>query len=439
MDWKKIYNERKVTAEEAVSKYVHSGDTVGLGGMILATSSMNAIFDKLRSQDLGNITFVGDLVVDKLPLTDETIPEGSYRYQSVFFGGRERKGYAEKNVSFIPTQFHHYTEIIRRIHPQVAVIPLSPPDEDGYCSIGPINACINQVVVEHSNILIGEINQHMPIACGDERLKVHVKDIDAIVEFDLPMTKFPVAPIAEQDQIVANHILEHIPDGSTIQLGLGGMANAIGYGLKVKKHLGIHTEMFTESMMELMKLGVVDNSQKTFMTGVSVAGFALGNQELYDFCHNNKQTYFGPFDFVNNVEKISRNDNMISINNAMNVDLFGQVNAQSVGYKHFSGTGGQVDYVRGALHSKGGKSFIALPSSRLNKAGELESKITLSMPEGTTITTLASDVQYVVTEYGCVDLFAKDVPTRAKLLISIAHPEFREKLMFDAKQKYIIY
>lgn len=439
MDWKKIYDEKRVTAEEAAAKYVHSGDTVGLGGMILATASMNAIFDRLRSKDLENITFVGDLVVDKLPLTDATIPAGSYRYQSVFFGGQERKGYELNNVSFIPTQFHHYTEIVRRIHPKVAVIPFSPPDEDGYCSIGPINACINHVFVEHSDILIAEINQYMPSACGDERLKVHVSKMDAIVEFDLPMTKFPAAPITEEDQMVANFILEHIPDGAVIQLGLGGMANAIGYGLKVKKHLGIHTEMFTESMMELMKSGVVDNSQKTFMPGVSVAGFILGNQELYDFCHNNKQTHFGPFDFVNNVENISKNDNLMSINNAMNVDLFGQVNAQSVGYKHFSGTGGQVDYVRGALHSKGGKSFIALPSSRLNKAGELESKITLSMPEGTTITTLASDVQYVVTEYGCVNLFAKDVPTRAKLLISIAHPQFREKLLFDAKQKHIIY
>lgn len=439
MEWEKVYKEKLMTAEEAINRFVHSNQTIGIGGMALASAPLLAIFDKIKKGELTGITMVGDLLTDFLPLDDPNLTPDKFRYNSVFFGGFERKGYAARNTAFIPTQFHHYTKIIETIHPNVAVIPFSMPDENGYCNIGPINACINPVVVENSDVLIAQVSPNMPRACGHESLQVHVSKMAAIVESNQDILEFPVAKVSEIDQQIANNILPLIPDGACIQLGLGGTANAVGYGLKEKKHLGIHTEMFTESMMWLQEQGIIDNSRKTFMPGVSVAGFTLGRKGIYDFCNSNKDTYFGPFSMVNDVANISKNDNMISINNAVSVDLFGQICAESMGFRQFSGTGGQVDYVRGALHSKGGKSFIALPSTYTDKAGVTHSKIVLDFDPGAVTTTLRSDVQYIVTEFGCVNLFAKDLVTRAKLLISIAHPDFREELTFAAKKNNLLY
>lgn len=428
-----------MSAEEAVERNIHSHDTVGMGGMVLASAPLLALFKKVKEGRLSHITMVGDLITDHLPLDDPELTEDKLRYHGVFFGGYERKGYAARNTAFIPTQFFHYTKVIETIHPDVGIIPFSPPDDEGYCNIGPINACINPVVVENCDRLIAQVNAKMPSACGHESLRVHVSTMAAIVEQDQEIPIFPMPKVTDIDQAIANHILELIPDGATIQLGLGGTANAVGYGLREKKHLGVHTEMFTESMQWLHENGIIDNSRKTFMPGVSVAGFTLGDKGVYQFCKDNKDTFFGPFSVVNNVANIMKNDNMVSINNAMNVDLTGQVCAESIGFRQYSGTGGQVDYVRGALHSKGGKSFIALASSFTDKAGKKHSKIVLDFAPGAITTTLRSDVQYVVTEYGCVNLFAKDAVTRAKLLISIAHPDFRDELTFQAKEKGLIY
>jgi 4-hydroxybutyrate CoA-transferase len=439
MDWHKLYEQKLMTGEEAIDRYVKNNDTIGFGAQVIASVPMNALFDKVKAGKLKGITLVGDLLVDPLPLDDPDITPEKLRYNSVFFGKYERKGYAQGNVAFIPTQFNNYTKIIQKIRPRVAILPFAPPDEQGYANIGPINADLNPAVIECCEVLIGQMNKNMPAACGHESLKVHVSRFDAIIEFDQPIPEFPTGEITDIDRKVASYIIDMIPDGATIQLGLGGMANAIGYGLKDKKHLGVHTEMFTESMAYLTKIGVIDNSRKTFMPGVSVAGFVLGSKELYEFCNMNEGTYFGPFSFVNNVVNIMKNDNMISINNALEVDLYGQVSSEGFGFRHYSGTGGQVDYVRGALMSKGGKSFIALPSTYTDKAGNVHSRIVLNFSPGTPVTTLRSDVQYVVTEYGCVDLFGEDLVTRAKRLISIAHPQFRDELMFQAKKNYLIY
>lgn len=439
MEWEKTYQKKLMTAEEAIDYFVQDNDTVGLGGQVLASAPLSALFAKVKAGGLRGITLIGDLLVDALPLDDPDIAPEMLRYKSVFFGGHERKGYARGNVAFIPTQFNNYTKIIQKIRPRIAILPFAPPDNEGYINIGPINACLNPVVVESCDILIGQINKNMPAGCGHESLKVHVDRFNAIIESDQPIPEFPSAEITETDQKVAAYILDMIPDGATIQLGLGGMANAIGYGLKDKKHLGVHTEMYTESMAYLTKLGVIDNSQKTFMPGVSVAGFVLGSQDLYQFCNQNEGTYFGPFSFVNNVTEIMKNDHMISINNALQVDLYGQVCSEGMGFRHFSGTGGQVDYVRGAVMSNGGKSFIALPSTYKDKEGNLQSKIMLNFTPGTPVTTLRSDVQHIVTEYGCVNLFGEDLVTRAKKLISIAHPQFRDELTFAAKKNNLIY
>jgi 4-hydroxybutyrate CoA-transferase len=439
MDWEKIYQQKLMTAEEAVDRLVKDNDTIGIGGQVLASAPINALFAKVKAGNLKGITLIGDLLVDPLPLDDPDITPEKLSYKSVFFGGHERRGYAQGKVFFIPTQFNNYTKIIQKIRPRVAILPFAPPDEQGYANIGPINACLNPVVIESCDILIGQMNKNMPYGCGHESLKVPVGRFDAVVEVDQPIPEFATAEISDIDRKVADYILDMIPDGATIQLGLGGMANAIGYGLKDKKHLGVHTEMYTESMAYLTKIGVIDNSRKTFMPGVSVAGFVLGSKDLYEYCNNNEGTYFGPFSFVNNVTNIMKNGNMIFINNALEVDLYGQVCSEGIGFRHFSGTGGQVDYVRGAVMSNGGKSFIALPSTYTDKSGNVHSKIVLNFSQGTSVTTLRSDVQYIVTEYGCVDLFGEDLVTRAKKLISIAHPQFRDELMSAAKKNNLIY
>lgn len=439
MNWEKIYQEKLMSAEEAVDRFISSGDLVGFGGMIIAKDPMDALFQRIKEGKLHHITLVGDLLVDALPLDDPELKPEMVRYKSVFFGGYERKGYANGIVSFIPTQFNNYTRIMEEMNIKVGILPFAPPDEEGYLNLGPINASINPAVAENCQILIGQVNRKMPSACGHQGLRVHVSKFDALIEKDQPLTVYPVSEPNEIDRKVAEHILELIPDGATIQLGLGGMANAVGYGLECKKHLGVHTEMFTESMMYLMEKGVIDNSQKSFMPGVSVASFTLGSQKVYDFCNQNKDTFFGPFSFVNNVSNIVKNDNLISINNAMSVDLTGQVCAEAMGFRHFSGTGGQVDYVRGAVSAKGGKSFIALSSSYRAKDGTTQSKIILDFPAGGPTTTLRSDVQYVVTEYGCVNLLGKDLPERARQLIGIAHPQFREELEFAAKKNGLLY
>ena len=243
------------------------------------------------------------------------------------------------------------------------------------------------------------------------------------------------SPIEEK---IASHILERIPDGACIQLGIGGTANAVGFGLRDKKHLGVHSEMFTDSMVYLHELGVIDNSQKTFMPGRSVAGFAFNTKKSCDFINRNPKVYFEPYHVINNINNIAANDNLMSINTSLAIDLTGQLCSESIGMRQYSASGGQVDYVRGATLSKGGKSFIAMPSVANTKNGPV-SKISLTLPEGSIVTTLRTDVMYVVTEYGCVNLKFCDIPTRAKKLISIAHPDFRDELTFEAKKHGFIY
>lgn len=439
MDWTDLYQQKVMTAPEAVDAVIKDGDTVAIGGLAIGVTPLNAMFDKIREGKLRQITLNGNLITDFLPLDDPQFTEDKIRYQCFFFGGYERKGYKAHTTTFVPMQFNHYRRfMLERVKPDVGVINVTPPDEYGYCNIGPLGAGFMPAVVESSQKIIAQVNKNVPRAFGHPELNVHINQITAIVESDTPIPLYPMTEVTEIDEAIAGHIIDLIPDEATIQLGLGGMANAIGYGLKDKKNLGVHSEMFTESMAYLHNIGVITNARKTFMPGVSVAGFTLGNQAQYDYCHMNKELYFAPYSFTNNVQNIVKNDKMISVNNAISVDLGGQVCTGSIGFRHFSGTGGHVDFVRGASQSKGGKSFVAMPST-LEKNGELQSKIVLSLPEGAAVDTLRSDVMYVVTEYGCVNLFGDDLPTRAKKLISIAHPQFREKLTFDAKKIGIIY
>lgn len=438
MDWKQEYNKKLMTPKKAVDTFMKDGDTIYVGGLTVATEILNAMFDRIKEGNLKGISLEGNLIMNELPLADPELTEEKIRYRSFFFGHNERLGYKAKNVTFVPVQFNNFPLYMReRVKPDVSVIMVTPPDETGNFNLGPFGSGFNSIAREVSKKVVVQVNNNIPRVYGLD-VNLSIDQIDGIIEFDVDVPEYPMQETSEIDQRISNHILNMIPDGACIQLGLGGMSNVIGYGLKDKKHLGIHTEMLTESMKFLIENGAVDNSRKSFLPGKSVIGFALGNKALYNFIHNNKELCFASYELTNNVFNIMKNDNMISINTALSIDLTGQVCSESIGFKHFSGTGGQVDYIRGALHSKGGRSFLAISSTVNTKEG-LKSRIVLDFPPGGITTALRSDIQYVVTEHGCVNLFGEDLPTRAKKLISIADPLFIEQLTFDAKKNGLIY
>ena len=284
---------------------------------------------------------------------------------------------------------------------------------------------------------IVQINRRMPFVFGEGTV-IPADRVAWMVEAEEDLPILPSAEPSEAEVKIAGHIVDRVPDGACIQLGIGGVASAIGRFLKDKRDLGIHTEMFVNALVELLKCGAANNSRKTINPGKTVLGFSLGSQEMYDFMYRNPDIEARPFAYVNDPRIIAQNDNMVSINGAMQVDLMGQVCAESIGPRQFSGTGGQADFVRGANWSRGGMSFLALPSTLTTKSGEVKSKISAVLPLGSMVTTPRADVQYVVTEYGVADLRNEPLDVRAKRLIAIAHPDFRDRLTYDAKQAGMI-
>lgn len=270
--------------------------------------------------------------------------------------------------------------------------------------------------------------------------RIHVDEVDALCYADAPIPEqYPYIPPTEDEKMIASHIVDRIPDGATIQIGVGTVPAAVCNCLTGKKHLGVHSEVITESITELMRLGVVDNSRKSLYPGLSIAGFAGGTRRTLDYIHKNDKILLRSLAWVNNPAVIAQNNNMISVNSCLGVDLTGQVCAESIGQGRSGGTGGQVDFVRGSQMAKGGMSFIAMHAVAKKKDGTLVSKITLDLPFGSIVTTLRNDVQYIVTEYGIADLKYKSEAQRAEALIAIAHPDFRDELAFQARKANLIF
>lgn len=303
-------------------------------------------------------------------------------------------------------------------------------------SFGASGCCMHPFIQEETDNIVLQINRFSPYVTG-QRTKIHISQARHVVWADVEKETIPGGP-AEEDPTVAamsRYLLDQIPDGACIQLGIGGVATAVGYGLMSKNDLGCHTEMMSDSIMALMKAGVINNSRPKFIPGRTVVGFAFGSRALYEFLDHNEDLFFGPFPVVNNPVNIAQNDNMISINTAMSIDLFGQVAAEGMGTRQFSGTGGQGDYVRGAQLAKGGKSFLAFSSTvGVGSDGTPKSRIVPTFPPATIVTTPRSDVQYVVTEYGVVNLKPLTTRDRARALIDLAHPDCRGMLTAEAKK-----
>jgi acetyl-CoA hydrolase len=352
----------------------------------------------------------------------------------MFISHNTRKAVQEGRADFTPVLLSEFPLLFKnKVLPvNVAFVHLSPPDQHGYCSFG-VEVGLSKSPAESADIIIAEVNEQMPRTLGDSF--IHVSAIDAIVPVDYPLPELPMGAgkATETVQKIAGYIAELIPDGATMQMGIGAIPDAVLNHLFDKKDLGIHTELFSDGVIDLVEAGVLTNARKTIHPGKIVAGFILGTEKLYQWVHNNPLIEFLRTEYVNDPFVIARNERMVAINSAIEVDLTGQICADSIGTKLYSGVGGQLDFIYGASRSRGGIPIIALPS----KAKDI-SRIVPTLKKGAGVITTRSHVHYVVTEYGVAELYGKTIQQRAKELIRIAHPEFRDQLTRDAKELHYL-
>lgn len=423
------------SADEAV-KAVKSGDSIYVHANC---STPQLLIESLcrRAGELKDVKIVHLMSFLDAPYIKEGMHE-HFRLISLFTGANVRSAIHEGKGDFIPVFISEIPGLIesKRLPVDVCMLTLSPPDEHGFCSLGVSNEC-SKTAAENSKIIIAQINKRMPRVLGDNF--IHIEKIDFAVETDEPVPEFQHKITSHQTESVYEKIgriiSEMIEDGSTLQLGIGILPDKVLKHLHEKRDLGIHSEMFSDGLIDLVESGVINGERKTLLPGKIVSSFALGSKRLFDYVHNNPIFEFRPSKFVNDPFYISRNDNMISINSAIEVDITGQVCADSIGARNYSGLGGQLDFVRGATRSRGGKPIIAFPSTSKNGA---VSRISPYLARGAGVTTTRGDVHYVVTEYGVADLYGKSLRERAVSLISIAHPDFRESLEKYARDvKYI--
>ena len=433
MDYQSLYAQKKMTADE-VATQVGDNWLIGMDAAIAQTPAIiDAICRRAEDSDLKGVRV--QMLLDSFPYAfyaDDHL-FGKVMGESWFASAGARKALAAGWADFIPNYYRDCPRHIRANYDYDAFcVSVSPMDKHGYFSLGSVSS-YSPAMIDKAKRIFVEVNENTPRAvCGTQ---LHISQITGLVENTFELPTLPPARLDDVSVTIGNLIAEQIPDGACIQLGIGAIPDAVGMALKQKHDLGIHTEMFTSSMVDLIECGAVNNSRKQIHRGVTVTTFAFGSKAINDFIDDNPAIAIMPVDYVNNPEVICQNDNMISINAALEVDLFGQVCAESIGTKIMSGSGGQVDYVRGACQSKGGKSFIAFSSTA--KGGTI-SKIKPSLTPGAVVTTSKNDVDYIVTEYGMAHLRGETLSSRAKQLIAIAHPDFRDELRFDAKQRGIL-
>lgn len=429
MIWQNKYNDKLITNSDAVKK-IKSGDNVWAGGYLSVPVSFLRELDNVALQLEGTKLYSGLLTYPYEFLKSEYI--GHLDYRSLFMGPLEKKFQHTGNAEIITYHLSNVKEVFSRIDFNVMVVEMTPPNEQGYMSLGACggvgNAC---VMSQNVDLIIAVINEEQPFIGNKENL-VHVDQVHFLTEGHHKIAGPKPQQSSDLEIGIAEHILPLIHDGSTIQIGIGSLSDAVGMGLKGHQNLGIHTEMFTESMMAMCQAGAVTGANKNYQPNKVIAAFAAGSQELIDFVNNNDNIEIGDVTTVNNPYEIAKNDHFVSINTCIMTDLTGQVASEGVGHMQISGTGGQVDFIRGARMSKGGISIIALASS-FNGPNGLESTIKVALPSGTPVTTLRNDVQIIVTEYGAADLRGLTTVQRAKALIGIAHPDFREGLIEEAK------
>ena len=362
--------------------------------------------------------------------------QGSFRHNAFFIGPNVRAAVAEGRADYTPIFLSEISELIRsgQRPVDVCLLQLSPPDRHGYCSMG-IHVDIQRAALESAKVVIAEINPRMPRTFGDGN--VHMSQIDSLVDVDYPLAELPGSGEIDQTSIeIGGHVARLISHGSCLQMGIGSIPNAVLKFLENKWNLGIHTEMFSDGVLGLIQNGNIDNSRKDVLPGKTLTSFTMGSQKLYDYVNDNPTVEYRASSFVNDPRIISRNEKVVAVNSALQVDMTGQVCSDSLGYRFFSGIGGQVDFIRGAAMSKGGKPIIALPSTA--KGGTI-SRIVPHLDEGAGVVTSRGDVHYVVTEWGLAYLHGKTVRERALALINIAHPDYRKELLDFVKEKRYVF
>jgi acyl-CoA hydrolase len=424
------YRAKLRTADEAVAMipdgaFVVQGNAVGEPPALLEATARRA-----RAGGFTRLTMTSLL---PLAASARTILAPEVRdvihWQSIFASGADRTLIAAGDAVYSPAFFHQVPRLYREFMGiDVALICVSRVDQHGYMSLG-VNVDTNRAAIESATLVLAEVNERMPRVHGDSW--VHISEVDAIVEHTAPLAELPAPPERPEDAAMGRIIAEMIPDGATIQLGIGGVPNAVAKSLMTHKDLGIHTEMFVDAMVDLMESGVANGRQKTFHRSKAVYAFAAGSRRMYDFLDDNPAIEAHPVSYTNFPPNIARNDNLISVNATIEVDLTGQCCSESMGPAQWSGTGGQHDFARGAFDSKGGKSIIAFYSTAKN--GEV-SRVVATLKPGAIVTTPRTEVHWLVSEYGAACLKGKSTAERARALIGLAHPKFRDQLTSEAKR-----
>lgn len=439
MDYTQEYQQKLTSADEAV-KIVKSGDWVDYGW---ATGTADALDHALakRTDELRDVKIRGGIILRPLAVFEREDAGEHFSWNSWHMSGYERKYISRGFAYYAPIR---YSELPRYYRDSadpldVAMFQVAPMDKHGFFNFGP-NASHMAAVCEKAKKIIVEVNENMPRCLGGFENSVHISDVDLIVEGSNPaLGEMAGGPASEIDQAVAKLIVEEIPNGACLQLGIGGMPNAVGSMIAESdlKDLGVHTEMYVDAFVDIARAGKINGSRKSIDRFRQTYAFGAGTKKMYDYMDENPELMSAPVSYTNDIRSISSLDNFISINNAVDIDLFGQVNAESAGTKHISGAGGQLDFVLGAYLSNGGKSFICCSSTFKTKDGQLKSRIVPTLNPGSIVTDTRANTHYVVTEYGKVNLKGLTTWQKCEALISIAHPDFRDELIAEAEKMKI--
>lgn len=430
MDWNQIYQSRVTTAEDAVTA-IKSGNRIFMTGNVSVPQKLLGALVKyapsLRNVEICQALSIGpaDYVAPGL--------EDHLRVNTLFISANVRKAVQEGRADFTPVLLSEFPLLFKnKVLPvDVALIHVSPPDEHGFCSLG-VEVGLTKSPAESAKIIIAEVNDQMPRTLGDSFL--HVSRLTHIVPVSYPIVEMPMAEEGDKTaERIAGYVADLIPDGATMQMGIGGIPDAVLKFLFHKKDLGVHSEMISDGVIDLVEAGVLTNARKTIHVGKIVVGFILGSQRLYSWVDDNPLCEFHRTEYVNDPFVIAQNDRMVAINSAIEVDLTGQVCADSIGPKFFSGIGGQLDFIYGASRSKGGVPIIAMPSVNVMKDGTMLSKIVTTLKPGAGVVTGRNHVHYIVTEYGVANLYGKSIRQRVKALVGISHPDFRADLEKQAR------
>ena len=428
MTWQEIYQSKLTTAEEAI-KLIHDGDKIvtgfACGEPIHIEKTLAAHYKEYK-----NLEIINMLTLVESPWAMQEF-KGHIKLNTLFASKSTRASVNSGDSEFTTSHFYEIPDIIENyICPRVSIVMVSPPDEHGYVSFG-TTVDYTKGTTDYCEVVIAQVNKHMPRTFGNS-IK-HVRDFTCFVEYDEPLPEVVGGELSEVDLEIGRYCASLINDGDCLQLGIGGIPNAVCLQLTDKKDLGLHSELVGDGGVPLLESGVINNKKKQTNVGRTVLGAAFGSRILCDYINNNPSVELHPIDYVNNPIEIAKNDNMVSINSCLQIDLLGQVVSDTIGLSQFSAVGGQVDFVRGATMSKGGRSIIAMPATA--KHGTV-SRIVPIITEGSAVTTPRNDVNYVVTEYGIAQLKGKTLKERAKALIRIAHPSFRPYLMAEYKKRF---